>query len=169
MTYILSAQRTSADATKDRFRAYFAYLESVQDRLPAGTFALAKSPWYYDPGDHRCPHDAWLESATIQEAGTGARHEHRAASLRVVLLGAHHDGHIQYDYIDLQRYELHGPALATGHGDWLYDEFRLRSDGQILHEVEWASGAHWLIECQDVRYQWMPGAQVRKGLPNAAT
>lgn len=158
MTHILSAQRTSADATRDGFRAYFAYLESVQDRLPAAAFALAKSPWYYDPGDHRCPHDAWLESATIEETGSGARREQRAATLRLLLLGAYHDGHIQYDYSGLLRYDLQGGELVRGHGDWRYDEIRVGSNGQIIHEIEWANGAHWLIECQDVRYQWMSWA-----------
>jgi hypothetical protein len=46
--------------------------------------------------------------------------------------------------------------LAEGFGDWLYDELRLSDKGNQLHEIEWGSGARWLIESDDVEFYWQP-------------
>jgi hypothetical protein len=43
-------------------------------------------------------------------------------------------------------------TTKTGHGDWLYDEIRLSERGLVLHEVEFSSNGHWLIECKDIKY-----------------
>jgi hypothetical protein len=75
--------------------AYRTYLQSVRHALPESVFALASSDWYFLPSEHRCPHDAWLESIIISEPSTGERHELRSASIRIRLLGAYHDGFIE--------------------------------------------------------------------------
>ncbi len=49
-------------------------------------------------------------------------------------------------------------APNQGHGDWLIDEIRLSEQGLVLHEVVF-DGAHWLIECEDVVYTWLPFEQ----------
>ncbi len=41
-------------------------------------------------------------------------------------------------------------------GDWLYDEFRLSDNGHLLHEIEWADGGRWLIEADDIEFDWRP-------------
>jgi hypothetical protein len=71
MAFILSAERGD-DATA-AFARYRAYLEQHRDRFPRNAYALATSDWYYDPHEHRCPHDAWLESATLLESGSHPR------------------------------------------------------------------------------------------------
>jgi hypothetical protein len=55
-------------------------------------YALATSDWYFDLADRRCPHDSWLESATIHEPSTGLRSELRSSALSIKLLGAYQDG-----------------------------------------------------------------------------
>jgi hypothetical protein len=50
-------------------------------------------------------------------------------------------------------YTFQGRAVATGHGDWRYDEFRLDDVGQLVHEIQWHSGAEraaWTIISNDV-------------------
>jgi hypothetical protein len=120
---------------------------------------LATSDWYFSFADHRCPHDAWLESATFSEPASGEQHEQRSVSLRIRLLGACHDGHIELFYPQVFRYSLACADASRGHGDWRYDEFRLSEHGHLLHEIEWWSPdapAHWLIEASDVELRWLP-------------
>jgi hypothetical protein len=67
MAYILTEQLHDEATGDSAFARYQAYIASVRDRLPQGAYALATSDWYYDSGDHRAPHDARLEAATIGE------------------------------------------------------------------------------------------------------
>jgi len=39
---------------------------------------------------------------------------------------------------------------------WRYDEFRLSENGHLLQEIEWATGSRWLIEANDVEFNWRP-------------
>lgn len=54
------------------FQRYRDYLNTHAARFPRGALALALSGWYFDPSDHRCPHDAWLEGITISEPAVGS-------------------------------------------------------------------------------------------------
>ena len=136
-----------------------AYLESVRGSMPESAFALASSDWYFSFTDHRCPHDAWLESVTISEPSSGDRHEVRSTSIRIRLLGAYHDGFIEFFYPSVVRYRLDASDCADGHQDWRYDEFRLSESGHVVHEIEWR-GLHddvrWIIESSEVQFQWYP-------------
>jgi hypothetical protein len=156
MAFILSAQRRPSGAVIPNFRRYQEYLVANRSRFPRHAYELATSDWYHHPSDHRCPHDAWLESAIFEEPATGDRNEIRTATLRVRLLGSYHDGHIELTYPQVFRYELLGAALGGGHADWLWDEFRLSDGGHVLHEIEWASESRWLIEASDVQCTWQP-------------
>ena len=102
MTYILSAER-DADVV-DAFDRYRTYLAENADRFPPGAHALATSSWYFDFSDHRAPHDAWLEALSVLEPGTGARSEKRSLEIWIRLLGAYHDGHVEFRYRDVVRY-----------------------------------------------------------------
>jgi hypothetical protein len=159
LTYVLSPQ-SDADLP-DMWPKYMAYLDSVRDRFPPSAWALAKSDWYFDFRDHRCPHDAWLEELIVLEAGTGARGEERSLSLHIRLLGPYHDGHIELRYPQVFSYRLAATTEVHGHGDWRYDEFRLSENGHLLHEIEWwtskATGT-WLIEASDIEYRWIARA-----------
>jgi hypothetical protein len=141
---------------------YQQYLRTQQQRFPAGAFALGTAEWWYDPADHKCPHDAWLESITITEPSLGERSEQRHTSIQVRLLGAYHDGYIELCYPRVYRYSLGAPAAEIGLGDWRYDEFTLSAAGHVIHEIEWAGhqfggeGGRWVIEASDVEYNWLP-------------
>ena len=173
MTYILTAQRHHADeaTASGAFQRYRAYIASIRADLPPGAFALASSDWYFDSRDPQCPHDAWLETATISESGVGDRGAQRGVSLVVQLLGAYHDGQIVLRYLGVTRYRialgLDGHAEADGHRDWRYDEIRLGTRGRgLVHEIEWwgpMATATWLIEAAEIEYQWRPFTPATSG------
>lgn len=159
MAFILAAQRGSAKEVIKNFRAYGEYVAANRSRFPPSAYALATSEWYYDPRDHRCPHDAWLEEVRIEEPAAGERLEQRTVAVRVRLLGAYHDGQIELHYPRVYRYQLELSEGAGGHGDWRYDEFRLTDEGHLIHEIEWASdrdAGRWVIEASDVVFVWRP-------------
>jgi hypothetical protein len=54
--------------------------------------------WYTFPEDHRSPHDSWVEAITISEPSDGDRHEKRGLQIHIRLLGAYHDGTIEFTY-----------------------------------------------------------------------
>jgi hypothetical protein len=124
MAFVLAADGRDKDVV-GAFRRYRDYLTSVRDAFPPSAYALATSDWYFNSGDHRCPHDAWLESLSLTEASSGARHEIRTLSLRVRLLGAYHDGYIELFYPHVFAYRLSVERGEGGHRDWRYDELRM--------------------------------------------
>jgi hypothetical protein len=156
MAFLLSEDKRG-DA---RFDAYGEYLESIRDRLPASAYAFAAAPWHYDFSDRRCPHDSWVESLTVGEPSSGERRQRRGVEIAARLLGAYHDGHILLTYKAVHGYLLKSPndyaspPLDAGHGDWLADEIRLSDGGLVLHEVEFSRGSRWVIECEDMTYDW---------------
>ena len=155
MTFILGEQRAT-DVT-GAFHRYREYLEQERHRFPPGALALAMSEWYFNPEDHRCPHDSWLQHLVVQETGRGDRQQERAVTLSVQLLGAYHDLLLTFTYARAYRYVLDAREIREGHCDWRYDEFRVTPDGRLLHEVEWSGpdkNARWLIEADDVALEW---------------
>jgi hypothetical protein len=166
MVFILSADgRDEPFPTVNlAFQRYNEYLAHNKAVFPPRAFELATSDWFYHPGDHRCPHDARLESFQLLE--TPERKAHlRSCSISLRLLGAYHDGHIEITYSKVFSYALQSFVLGkvTSHGDWRYDEFRLSERGHLLHEIEWAGapGAQgksfsWVIEADDIDFRWIP-------------
>jgi hypothetical protein len=145
---------------KQAFVNYFEYIEELKDKFPKAALEFATAEWHYNPENHRCLHDSWLESLSIDEVGRGSRFEIREVSLKLRLFGAYHDGYTELVYSDLRHYEIN--LLQTkisphiGHGDWLDDEIRLSSDGYILHEIEFSSGKNWRIESKGFEHSWKP-------------
>jgi hypothetical protein len=151
----------AVDVAFERYRDYLAKNQAI---FPPQAFELATSDWFYHPRDHRCPHDAWLESCRLSE--TAERKAHlRFPSISLRLLGAYHDGHIEIAYPKVFSYSFQSflPGKVTSHGDWRFDEFRLSERGHLIHEIEWAGapGAQvksfsWLIEADDIDFRWLP-------------
>jgi hypothetical protein len=154
--FILDAQRELGSAA---FAKYRQYLEANRERFPKSAYALASSDWYFDFRNHQCPHDAWLESVKIDEPSSGDRHERRTVAITVKLLGAYHDGTIEFHYPQVYEYRLNSGPLDDGHRDWRYDELRLNDAGQVIHEIEWCgprSTGTWIIVASDVEFKWTP-------------
>ena len=152
--FILSQQRLSDEL--NFFASYAKYLEENQNKFPRGALKLATSEWYFNPMTSGCPHDGWLEKLNISEPASGERSEIRKVEIHIELLGAWHNGKIFLDYSNVLTYQFNGPKIGEGHGDWLYDEYRVSDEGDLIHEIEWADGAHWLIVAEDVAYDWLP-------------
>jgi hypothetical protein len=133
----------------------------VKAAFPPSAFALASSDWYHDSRDHRCPHDAWLESVAVRETASGERQEKRSLSITMRLLGAYQDGHIELVYPHVFAHRLDVWEGASGHRDWRYDELRLSEHSTLIHEIEWSGmrdTGRWLIEAADLEFRWLPKA-----------
>ena len=165
MSYVLAQQRDRDVVAA--FANYRAYLHDNKTLFPPSAYALATSDWYFDFGDRRCPHDSWLESATIGEPSTGLRSELRHSTLSIRLLGAYHDGYIEFFYPEVHAYDLNTANVNQGHGDWLFDEFRLGANGRVIHEIEWASFANtgrWIIGLSRRQMSFTGGYRPRQRL-----
>ncbi len=143
------------EETRRLHEEYRAYLASIAAALPAAAREFALAPWHYDPRDPRCPHDAWVEAITISEPASGERHEQRGLEIRIRLLGAYHDGHIELRYVNVHGYAADAAqGLIGGHGDWLVDEIALE-EGRVVHSIEFVNGM-LRIACEDIAYAWLP-------------
>lgn len=165
MTFIIdNPDRDVTEKISEVYEKYRQYLESVRDRLPREAYEFAIADWHYDHHDHKCPHDCWLESFTIEEPSEGERHENRWNNIRTRYLGAYHDGHIEITYLNVHSYTLKKGTIKypNGHGDWLDDEIRLSESGNVIHEITFAFNARWLIECENIIYEWKPMEGKRK-------
>ena len=157
MTFILAKERNLNASIA--FRNYNKYLRENESRFPKGAYALASSDWWHDFNDHKCPHDAWLESAIFAESSFGERNEFRLITLTIRLFGAYHDGYIELIYSGVHAYKIDMSNAGQGHGGWRYDEFCVNEKGHLVHEIEWEIYGHkgsWLIECSDIDYRWIP-------------
>lgn len=154
MAYILDQQREQ-DCT-GAFQAYRSYLTSAAGNFPPSAYALATSDWYFDPADHRCPHDSRLKTCTITERSP---RKGLPPSIKIRLLSVREDGVHEFDYPQAYQFRLSYVGNQQGHKDWRYDEFRLNENNQVVHEIEWRGDedtGSWLIEASDVIYTWIP-------------
>lgn len=157
MPYILSEQR-DADP-RGSFESYTAYIETERHRFPCTALALLDSDWYFGFSDHRAPHDAWLEDVRVSESRPADDDSRPETTIHVRLLGAYHDGIIEFIYTGVTSYALQMPDLHRGHCDWRYDEFRVSESGHLIHEIEWCGSmdsGRWLIQARDVTHSWHP-------------
>ena len=138
------------------FRRYAEYLDEKRDQMPRDAYEFASATWHYDPEDHRCPHDSWVEQLSVREPSAGERSEVRHIDISVRLLGAYQDVWIDLVYTDVKDYSLQltraDSSSDIGHGDWLVDELRLSESGLVIHEVVFSTGARWFIECRNICY-----------------
>jgi hypothetical protein len=111
--------------------------------------------WYTFPEDHRAPHDSWVQAITISEPSSGDRHEHRGLQIHIQLLGAYHDGIIEFIYKGVKSYSLQGMSDVAGHGDWLEDDVQVKRHDYLTHAITFANGK-FEIEAEDADYKWTP-------------
>jgi hypothetical protein len=166
MAFFLSSDLTGnvdgPELLKARFAAYHDYLLSIRAQLPVSAYEFAVAEWHYNPEAPQCPHDSWVKRLIMAEPASGDRQEKRSIEIHLELLGAYHDGHIHLTYKNVKSYSLDTPPdfklppLHVGHGDWLTDEIRLSDRGMVLHEIEFSRGSRWLIEAEDITYEWKP-------------
>lgn len=170
MPLLLGPQGDSIAEQRARYKAYKQEIEAKRSRFPAAALEFALADWHYDPNDHRCPHDGWVETLTIVEPASGEHSDVRELEIRLVLLGAYHDGRIHLRYPGVRHYSLfqpreaRQPAARRGHGDWLIDEISLSVNARkehplVVHEIVFANDAVWTIEAEDVVYRWEPHAE----------
>jgi hypothetical protein len=118
--------------------------------------------WYTFPPDHCCPHDAWVESITILEPSSGERHQNRGLETHVRLLGAYHDGVIEFTYKGVQNYSIRAMRDRAWHGDWLEDDVDVRPHDIVRHRVTLSHGS-FEIEAEYIDYKWTPLPSSGKG------
>jgi aminoglycoside phosphotransferase family enzyme len=169
MAFILSTDLPDTDSNiflkrhREQFKNYRQYLQNIKHKLKPATQEFALAEWHYDGSDPRCLHDAWLESVTLQELPIRDDLQNRRQEIVIRLLGAYHDGHVELAYREVSSYTFDQPyrwvkegMVNRCHGDWLVDEVRLSDNGKIIHEIEWENRGHWIIECNDIEYLWIP-------------
>src|SRR5581483_3399101 len=120
MAFYLSKER-DADVV-GAYRRYLQYLRDHRHEFPPNAYALGTAEWYHNPSDRRCPHDGWLENVIISGIATKGHHRGRFTSIRIRLLGAYHDGYIEFFYPHVFGCEIQ--TNTPNLGDWRYDEFR---------------------------------------------
>ena len=136
----------------DGHRRYKAYLLENRDKFPESAFSLASAEWRNNFNDHRAPHDSWIcdinfhDGALPRFPGSGCR------DLRLVMLGAYHDGHLHLLYRDVESFSMAATGLVQIHRD----EIRLSETGRVLHEIEFLGAPNWLIVCSDIEWEWRP-------------
>ena len=77
MSLLLGPQGDSIAEQRARYKAYRREVEAKRSGFPAAALEFALADWHYDPNDHRCPHDAWVEQLAIVEPASGERSEIR--------------------------------------------------------------------------------------------
>lgn len=143
-----------------KFNSYMNYLISNKDLFPKNAYEFAIAEWHYNPQDHRCPHDSWVESLQIIEKEMPQEDNERGLEIEVCLLGAYHDGNIKIIYKGIKGYTFNlvpdSVFKVKAHGDWIIDEIRLSEQEWLVHEIEFWLKGKWYIECEDIYYEWLP-------------
>lgn len=140
--------------------AYEEDLAPIVSQLPVDARKYALASWHCDPTDHRCIHDAWVETISVVEAGTGARKEIRSMGVVIRLLAAHHDRRLILKFPGVRRYSVQRLQSQfdrpnAGHGDVLDDSIKLASDGYLLYTLRTEFGTVE-IEAKDLQFSQQP-------------
>jgi hypothetical protein len=111
-------------------------------------------PWYEDPEGDQSPIGSILESISINSGiGTDAQ---PVVTIEVTLIGNKRDGRIMLTYQRVQTYSMDGFALNDAAGNaWTEDKLDRRKMDTLRHKVT-LTGGNWLIEADDVEYNWEP-------------
>jgi hypothetical protein len=162
MKFLNYSYKSSLEEIKSCFDGYYAYLESVKNKLPLNTYEFAVSDWHYNFEDPRSPHDAWIEKFLMVEKS--GEPQTKSVDMELQLLGAYHNGNIVINYSEVSSYKIEWNffqeqeinSKKPWHGDWIIDEISLSDSGKVIHEIEFRFDGHWIIECQEINYNWLP-------------
>ena len=152
--FILSSDWDSsnnASAVVEAHAKYNEYLEQNKSSFPASAFEFATAEWHHDFSDHKALHDSWLAEVVVLE---GSNSGARSTTVKLKLLGAYQDGHLNLVYENVSAYQL--GSADTGHTSIDRDEVRLSNNGNVVHEIIWWQSVKWLIECEDIKFDWVP-------------
>jgi hypothetical protein len=145
---------------EEKYKLYSDYLTANRQNFPSEAYEFATAEWHYDPADHRCPHDSWVEQLTITESQQDSASKNRSIGMQLVLLGAYHDGKLRIGYEGVKSYNLNllpdSVSESKSHGDWLIDEIRLLDNRWLVHEINFWRDGSWRIECQNIKCEWLP-------------
>ncbi|MDB6069209.1 MAG: hypothetical protein JWL81_380 [Verrucomicrobiales bacterium] len=158
MSYILSTNRNTDDIAQfvKNWEDYKSHLLALGDRFPPSAYALACSDWWYSFTSPEAPHDSRLLGFGLGDHGAGTYEDMMGTWIEIKLQAAH-GGNILIRYQNVHHYALQSNRSSRGlHGDWRYDEFTLTTDGRVKHTIEWAEGAVWIIEAEDVEHFFTP-------------
>ncbi len=165
MSYILSANRDhdSFENACENWENYQSYLRALKDKLATSAFEIATSSWWYQFDLPEAPHDSRLNAFRMGDHGAPAWDNQKYSWIEIELHSAY-SGTILLRYSNVSWYELRMSNESQGvHGDWRYDEFSLSAEGNLLHTIEWADGAVWVIEASDLKHQYIPEPQDAEG------
>ena len=136
-------------------------LALIASRLPANARKYALASWHTDVTDHRCIHDAWIETVSVVEGGTGPRKEKRGMGIVIRLLSAQQDRRLILKLPGVRRYLIERPLIegprgeAAGHGDVLDDSITLTAEGSILYSLR-AEFGRIEVEAKDIEFSQQP-------------
>jgi hypothetical protein len=136
-------------------------LAPIAARLPANARKYALAAWHCDITDHRCIHNAALETIAIVESGAGERKQKRAVGIVIRLLSAQQDRHLVLKFPMVRRYLTEHPCSGAkrpddrGHGDVLDDSIGMTDDGYVSYSLRMESG-RVEIEAKDIEFSQQP-------------
>jgi hypothetical protein len=139
-----------------RFDDYFQYVESVRHQLSPEAYSFASNFDHYDLQSKTSLHDSWVQSVHIEESASGSRNEARQLGIRVSLLGPYHDRVLMLFYDNVSEYAINAKcsvAQAVAHGDIFTHEVRMTDGQHVIHEILFASGSTFLVQCRDLRFE----------------
>ncbi len=157
MSFILAANRdnNNLDEARKNWEEYQIHLEALKDRFPTSAYEIATSSWWYQFNLPEAPHDSRLIAFRMGDHGAPSWDNQQFSWIEIELHSAF-TGTILLRYPKVYRYELKMTETSQGiHGDWRYDEFTLTDEGYLLHTIEWADGAVWLIEASDIEHRYI--------------
>lgn len=158
MSFILSANRdfNKLEEFRKNWDDYQLHLIALKDKFPSSAFEIATSSWWYEFNLPEAPHDSRLITFRMGDHGAATWDNEGFSWLEIELQSAY-TGTIILRYPKVYRYDLKMSGESQGiHGDWRYDEFTLTAEGNLLHTIEWADGAVWVIEASDIKHNYIP-------------
>ena len=141
---------------------YLAYIQSIENKLPASAYEYAIAEWHYSLTDPRGIHDAWLQSLTITGV-FGPDQRPQTCDIQATFLNAFCDRLLKFHYQGVISYNLQTPATFRAHPDVYFDEIRLSDRANVIHEILFMDNIRWIIESRNfsLTHQKLPALQTR--------